>query len=103
MKFRLLSENYKYDHTKLTLKRRTDLIRQKRPVESYTYQRGAIITPNIVGKRCGVYNGYSFKSFLVSKEMVGFKFGAFVQTKKTGRQIHVKKKGKLKTNIKRNN
>jgi ribosomal protein S19 len=97
LKIKLLSQNFKYKSSKPIYKRITNLIRQHKVVDIYTYQRGNLITPNCVGKRCGVYNGYAFNSFLISKEMVGFKFGAFAQTKKTGKQIHIKKTKKKKS------
>jgi ribosomal protein S19 len=45
-----------------------------------------------------VYNGKKFVSLLVSKEMLGHKFGEFVFTKRLGKTIHLigkkSKKGK---------
>lgn len=67
---------------------------ENRIVEAHTYLRGARIPQKSLGKRVAVYNGKSFKSFIVKPFMIGRKFGEFVLTKKLGRVIHKKKKKK---------
>jgi ribosomal protein S19 len=96
MKAKLISENFKYLKTRLKTSKLILSHKKNQHIDIHTYQRGTLITPNCVGKRCAVYNGSRFQSFLISKEMIGFKFGSFVQTKKTGQIIHVKKPGKKK-------
>jgi ribosomal protein S19 len=41
-------------------------------------QRKKIITSFFLGQNVLVYSGNTFKSFIITKEMVGFRFGDFV-------------------------
>jgi ribosomal protein S19 len=50
--------------------------------EIKTKNRNLIIFPNIIGKTILVYNGKSFIKLLIKKEMVGYKLGEFVKTRK---------------------
>jgi len=58
----------------------------------YTYLRRALITPNLLGKRVAVYNGFKFISFIIKDWMIGQPFGVFSLTKKLGQKIHQKKR-----------
>jgi small subunit ribosomal protein S19 len=51
--------------------------------------RSSIIFPLFVGNTFLVYNGKSFVHLFVNENMIGFKFGDFIITKK--RIIHKKK------------
>jgi ribosomal protein S19 len=55
------------------------------------FSRSSTILDQFVGLRFEVYNGKTFKTLKISKEMVGYKFGEFVFTKKLGSSIHKKK------------
>ena len=56
------------------------------------WSRASTITKNYLNKKVYVYNGKFFISLYIKKEMVGYKFGEFVYTKKGGYSIHKKKK-----------
>lgn len=57
------------------------------------YERACTITPNFIGKIVHVHNGLKLVNFKVTETHVGFKFGAFAQTKK---RVFHKKKSKQK-------
>lgn len=69
----------------------------------FVYSRNTVILPEFVDLKFNVYNGKVFKLLKVSKDMVGFKFGFFVFTKKLGSSIHkskiLKSRNKVKTNV----
>ncbi len=50
-----------------------------------TWNRSAIISPEMVGYTFGVHNGKEHVPILVAEEMVGHKLGEFSQTTKFGR------------------
>lgn len=43
--------------------------------------RSAVIVPDCVGVKFGVYNGKKFEEFTVTEDMVGHKFGEFSPTR----------------------
>jgi ribosomal protein S19 len=55
--------------------------------------RNTTILSNFIGKQLLIYNGKQFFTLLVRSEMVGYKVGDFVLTRKVG-VIHAKKKKK---------
>jgi len=66
---------------------------QKRKLNLYIWSRNAVILPSFVGKSVFVYNGRQFGRLNIIQEMLGHKFGEFIQT----RNRHIfKKKGKSK-------
>lgn len=56
------------------------------------FSRSSTILSDFLDKEVFVYNGLSFKKFLIKKEMIGQKFGEFVRTRKFPE--HKKKKKK---------
>jgi len=46
-------------------------------------KKNSVIVPEFVNKRVKVYNGKHFFNFLILPEMVGYKFGCFVFTRKS--------------------
>lgn len=56
------------------------------------WNRSSVVSMNFVGKSVVVYKGKGFKNLTITKEHVGFKFGAFAFTRK----FTVKEKKKLK-------
>jgi len=61
------------------------------------FDRAALITKELVGKRLSVYDGRSFISLLIREHHVNYRFGQFIKTKKMGGNIHKKlKKGNAK-------
>jgi len=69
-----------------------------------TTSRSSVITNNFVGKIIAVHNGKESKRVLIKPEMIGYKLGCFVFTKKLGASIHNsdrnrKKKEKMRRKI----
>ncbi len=52
------------------------------------FSRDATILSEFVGLDLSVHNGMTFYPIHVTPEMVGYKFGEFIFTKKTGTFIH---------------
>lgn len=57
----------------------------------------SIILKNLINKNIKIYNGKNFSNLIIKKQMVGFKVGEFIFTRKIN-VIHKKKnkKNKLK-------
>ena len=53
------------------------------------WSRNSVIFPLFVGKVLSIYNGKRFVNLQISEEMIGFKTGEFVSTRK--RSQHKKK------------
>ena len=53
------------------------------------FSKNSIIFPIFIGKIFSVYNGNKYINIIVNKDMVGYKFGEFVTTRK--KAIHNKK------------
>jgi len=53
-----------------------------------THNRNILIMPNMVGMKFAVYNGKSFEQVEIKPEMIGFKVGEFIETRK--RPVHSK-------------
>ena len=56
----------------------------------YTNSRQSIILPNFVGRTFFIHNGNKYLKLVITKEMVGRKFGEFIFTRRIGR-IHIQK------------
>ncbi|PIU22325.1 MAG: 30S ribosomal protein S19 [Candidatus Diapherotrites archaeon CG08_land_8_20_14_0_20_30_16] len=52
----------------------------EKPVK--THKRDILITPDMVGLKFAVYDGKAFQTIGITKEMVGFPLGEFVETRK---------------------
>jgi len=59
----------------------------EKPIKVWT--RSSVIFPLFVGKILSIYNGKKFVNVQISEEMVGFKLGEFVTTRR--KTIHKKK------------
>ena len=59
----------------------------EKPIKIWT--RASVIFPLFVGKVLSIYNGKRFVNLQISEEMIGFKTGEFVSTRK--RPQHKKK------------
>lgn len=46
------------------------------------YIKSNTILPNFIDKFITVYNGKSFKNLLINKNMIGYKIGEFIRTRK---------------------
>lgn len=57
-----------------------------------TFTRSTRILSEFIGLEFSIYNGKTFTSLKISSSMVGFSFGDFVFTKKTGSKIHTSTK-----------
>jgi ribosomal protein S19 len=56
------------------------------------WSKRSTITNNIIGKKIFIYNGKIFKPITITREMVGFKYGAFILTRKSRSSVKYKKK-----------
>ena len=57
-------------------------IKKNRDKFHRTKSRDIIITPEFFGVRLGVYNGKEYSALDIKPEMLGFRLGEFVQTRK---------------------
>jgi ribosomal protein S19 len=48
-----------------------------------------VITPIFVDRVVYVYSGKLYQNFLIKRNMVGYKFGEFLATKRIGHMIHL--------------
>lgn len=72
-----------------------NIIKSRKKNEINIWSRSSIITENFKNKKIFVHKGLHNLTYLyVKKQMVGYKFGEFVFTKKMGSNIHKKKKKK---------
>lgn len=58
-----------------------------------TYLRSAVIGPRDIGAMVKIHNGCKFVRIKITEHYVGYKYGAFAQTKKT---VYHKRKKKKK-------
>lgn len=58
-----------------------------------TYLRNAVIAPKDIGTVIKIHNGCKFVHIRITEHLVGYKFGAFAQTK---RRVYHKQKKKKK-------
>ncbi|MBT3303780.1 30S ribosomal protein S19 [Candidatus Woesearchaeota archaeon] len=47
-----------------------------------THSRGIIILPSMIDKTISVYSGKSFEKIIITEEMIGYRLGDFVLTRK---------------------
>jgi len=57
-----------------------------------TMERGLMITEDLVGSTLHIYNGLYYFPLTITYEMIGFKLGDFIFTKRRSREIHVNNK-----------
>jgi small subunit ribosomal protein S19 len=55
------------------------------------WSRSSSIPFCLVGKRVLIHNGNEFKKIFITREKVGYKFGAFSSTRKFTKKIKIKK------------
>lgn len=61
------------------------------------WSRSSIISRSFLGRKVLVHKGNSFKSFFISRDHIGYKFGCFASTRKfTIKEKKLKLKGKNK-------
>lgn len=60
----------------------------EKPIKVWT--RNSVIFPSFVGRIFSIYDGKAFVNINISEEMIGYKLGEFVPTRK--RSVHKKKK-----------
>ena len=56
------------------------------------YSRNAVIAPKDIGTLVKIHNGHYFVSKRIAENWVGYKFGAFANTRKRGSHKRKKKK-----------
>jgi len=55
------------------------------------WSKRSTITNNIIGKKIFIYNGKIFKPITITRDMIGFKYGAFILTRKSRSSVKYKK------------
>lgn len=60
------------------------------------WARSSSIPAFLLGQTVSVYNGKEFKSIIITREKIGFKFGAFVLTRSFTNKYNNLKTGKKK-------
>ena len=53
-----------------------------------TQSRSSTIVDSFIGKTLNIYNGKRFLHLNINAQMIGFKLGCFIFTKKLGKSIH---------------
>ena len=61
----------------------------KKKKKLYIWSRNSTIPSSLIGNYVFVHFGNGFKKILVSREKVGFKFGAFAPTRKKSTKIKI--------------
>src|ERR1043166_6273890 len=57
-----------------------------------TMGRGSVITEDMLGKTINIHNGLRYFPLTIVYEMIGYKLGDFVFTKKRSKDIHLENK-----------
>jgi len=57
-----------------------------------TMGRGSIITEDMLGKTIDIYNGVKYFPLTLVYEMIGYKLGDFIFTKRRSKEIHLDNK-----------
>ncbi len=65
------------------------------------WSRKSVILPEFLGFTFKIYNGRSFRTLIIGKNMLFRKFGEFAITKKLGPNIHIVRKKKKKESKKK--
>ena len=55
------------------------------------WSKRSTITNNTIGKKIFIYNGKIFKPITITRDMIGFKYGAFILTRKSRNSVKYKK------------
>jgi ribosomal protein S19 len=65
--------------------------------------RATTILKSMIGRKAGIHNGRDYMGLTIKDYMVGHKFGEYIATRKVGKDMHFRKKGKkaLQQNIKK--
>lgn len=67
---------------------------KKRQKNLKIWSRQSTIPENLIGVTVFVHNGQSFKNLNITREKVGFKFGAFIKTRTKPSMTKIKKNKK---------
>jgi ribosomal protein S19 len=46
------------------------------------YKKSLYITPKYLDHKCLIYNGRALEKLIISKDMIGYKFGEFINTRR---------------------
>jgi len=87
-----------------SIHKKDDITTQEQNSVLQTTSRSSVITSNFAGRTIAVHDGRLSQRLYIKSEMVGFKLGCFVFTKKLGPSIHNsernrKKKEKMRRKI----
>lgn len=64
------------------MKRKPQFVSVKDSSKKKCWSRSSVIVPALVNKTISVYNGRSFVDLFIKPEMVGYRLGEFVITRK---------------------
>ena len=53
--------------------------------------RSSMVSNSLVGFKVKIYNGKIFKPITITRDMIGFKYGAFILTRKSRNSVKYKK------------
>jgi ribosomal protein S19 len=73
--------SYKFFWQPLELTRWINKNKQKKKTLNF-YKKNIVITPKLVGFFVNVYNGHKWVKIRIEENMVGFKLGEFILTRK---------------------
>jgi len=76
-----------YDVVEQFIKRCNKRISKNRPIR--TRNRAIVVTPALLGKSIGVYNGKEYIKVDIIEEMLGHRLGEFSQTRKIAKHTSV--------------
>jgi ribosomal protein S19 len=65
--------------------------------------RAMTILKSMIGRKAGIHNGRDYMGLTIKDYMVGHKFGEYIATRKVGKDMHFRKKGRkvLQQNVKK--
>jgi ribosomal protein S19 len=77
-----------------------DLVKKTNKYKIKVFNKKLTIIPEYVDKNAFVYNGINFIFLNIKKEMIGYKFGEFIYTKKKNifKKKNIKHESKSNTN-----
>ena len=51
-------------------------------VKNIIYKKSLYITSDYLNQKCLIYNGRTLEKLIISKDMIGYKFGEFINTRR---------------------
>jgi ribosomal protein S19 len=51
-------------------------------IKNIIYKKSLYITSDYLNQKCLIYNGRTLEKLIISKDMIGYKFGEFINTRR---------------------